>query len=494
MRRSSPRPPEHRRWPGWGILVLTAVVCGGADLALAGVSVTDLPEIGDSSGAFLSPIEEDKLGKEFLRSVRQQARLIEDPDVNAYLDSLGQRLAAASGDPSRTFTFFLVDDAAINAFAGPGGVIGVNTGLIDAAENESELAAVLAHEIAHVTQRHLIRAYEAQNRLSLPTTAAIIAAVLLGVATNADAGIAAVSAIQAGSLQYQINFTRDNEKEADRIGMQSMRSAGIDPFGMSSFFERLQRSTRLYGEGLPEFLSTHPVTTDRIAEAASRAQEIGHGGTRDSREFQLARARLAVLESRDPQTTLRYFQNRVKEQPDSAHDRYGLALALERSGDTDAARKIFEALRKSDPDRILYRTGLADLDLEHGQPDQALKLLDGTLALYPGDVTVSIHYAGALMRTGHAEQARKMLQHLLEKPRAQTPEIYALLARAAEAAGQRWQARQATAEMYFLNGQTKAAVQQLEQALEARDLDYYTRSALEARLKEFKDIAQSEKP
>lgn len=482
------RPRTRRLAPLLALLIGTAAPSIPAD-----VTVADLPEIGDSAGAFLSPSDEEKLGREFLRSVRQQARLIQDADINAYLDKLGQRLASATGDASRTFTFFLIDNPSINAFAGPGGVIGVHTGLIAAAENESELAGVLAHEIAHVTQRHLIRAYEAANRLSLPTTAAIIAAVLVGAAASPDAGIAAVSAIQAGSLQYQINFTRDNEKEADRIGVQFMRAAGVDPFGMPSFFERLQRSTRLYGQGLPEFLSTHPVTTDRIAESYNRAQDIGHKGARDSLEFQLIRARLAVLDSRNPQETLNYYRTRAKENPGSAHDRYGLALALERTGDTATARATLEALRKGDPDRILYRTGLADLDLDHGRPDDAVKLLEETLALYPGDVTVSIHYAEALMRTGRAEQARKLVAHLLEKPRAQTPEIYTLLARAAEAAGQRWQARQATAEMYFLNGQTDAAVGQLERALEIRDLDYYTRSSLEARLKELKDIAQSEK-
>jgi len=474
-------------------VLLASFLCGALNPAFADVSVNDLPEIGDSGGAVISPTEEQKLGKEFLRSVRQQAHLVDDVDINAYLDSLGQRLASAASDPAHTFTFFMVEDSSINAFAGPGGFIGVHTGLIDAAENESELAGVLSHEIAHVTQRHLIRAYEKANQMSLPTTAAIIAAVLLGVATKSDAGVAAVSAIQAGSLQYQINFTRDNEKEADRIGMQIMHSAGYDPFGMSSFFERLQRSTRLYGEGLPDFLSTHPVTTDRIAEAVSRAQELGHTGKRDALEFQLAKARLAVLESHEPQTTLRYFQDRVKDHPDSAYDQYGLALALERGGDVEGARKIYQTLRKNDPDRILYRTGLADLELDHGQPDQALALLESTLALYPGDVTVSKHYAGALMRTGHAEQARKLVAQVLENPRAQTPESYMLMARAAEAAGRRWEANQATAEMYFLNGQTKAAVQQLEQALQEKGLDYYSRSSLEARLTLFKEIAQSEK-
>ena len=460
--------------------------------ALGDNSKNNLPDIGDSAGVFLSPAEEQKFGQAFMRSVRQHARLIDDLDTRHYLESLGQRLAAGSKAPKRQYSFFMVDDASINAFAGPGGYIGVHTGLFMAAKNESELAGVLAHEIAHVTQRHLVRAYEASNRLGLPTAAAMIAAILLGAATDSDAGIAAAAAVQASSLQYQINFTRANEKEADRIGIQTLSRVQIDPFGMPDFFERLQRATRLYGERPPEFLSTHPVTANRIAETITRAEQVGHKGSRDSLDFQLIKARLDIFKSHNLTQKVSQYKALVKADKDSAAAHYGLALALDKVSQHTQAIQILQTLHRKNPDHILFRTTLAQLQLNSKQSKPALQLLSDTLKLYPRDITVSAHYARALLQNKQAKQARNVLLDVLQKPAAQQPGMYTLLARAASASGNDWQARQATAESYHLNGQTKAAAGQLEQALQSKTIDYHDRAALEARLKEFKVIVQEE--
>ncbi len=454
---------------------------------------SSLPDIGDSAGAFLSPAQEQKLGQAFMRSVRQQARLVDDLDVNNYLENLGQRLAAGSTAPNRQYQFFMVDDASINAFAGPGGYIGVHSGLLRAAKNESELAGVLAHEIAHVTQRHLVRAYEASNRLGLPTAAAMLAAVLLGAATNSDAGIAAAVAVQASSLQYQINFTRANEKEADRIGIQTLSRVQIDPFGMPDFFGRLQRATRLYGERPPEFLSTHPVTANRIAETQARAEQVGHKGSRDSLDFRLIKVRLDILNSHNPNQKISQYQAMIKADKDSAAARYGLALAFEKTNQLTQALQILQSLHRKNPDYILYRTTLAQLQLQKKQPKKALQLLSETLKLYPRDLTVTAHYARTLLHSNQATKARDVLLDLLQKPSAQQPATYKLLAKAASASGHDWQARQASAEAYYLNGQTSAAVEQLEQALKLKDINYHDRAAMEARLKEFKQFALEEK-
>lgn len=462
--------------------------------AIAGLSGQDLPDIGDSAGAFLSPAEEQQLGQEFMRNVRQQASLIEDLDITQYLENLGQRLAAGSSNPERHYRFFMLDDASINAFAGPGGFIGVHSGLFMAARDESELAGVLAHEIAHVTQRHLVRAYEASSRLGLPTAAAMLAAILLGAATQSDAGIAAAVAVQASSLQYQINFTRANEQEADRIGIHTLSRVQIDPFGMADFFGRLQRANRLYGERPPEFLSTHPVTANRIAETRARAEQVGHKGSRDSLDFQLIKVRLDILKSHNPVQKISQYKARIKADNSSAAARYGLALALEQSSQLDEAIKILQSLQRRNPDYILYRTTLARLQLKKKQPAKALRLLSETLKLYPRDLVVSAHYAHALLQSSQAEQARSVLLDLLKKPSAQQPATYRLLARAANASGHDWQARQASAESYYLNGQTSAAVEQLEQALRIKGIGYHDRAALEARLREFKQIALEEKP
>ncbi len=451
----------------------------------------DLPDIGDSSQSFISPVEEQKLGQAFMRSVRQQVTLVDDLETKNYLETLGRRLVSASDKPTGDFSFFLVDEPSINAFAGPGGHIGVHTGLMLAARNESELAGVLAHEIAHVTQRHLYRAYEAAERLSLPTIAATIAAVLLGAATDSSAGIAAVTAIQAGNIQHQLNFTRMHEKEADRVGISTLAKAKIDPFGMPGFFRRLQKSSRLYGDGAPEFLRTHPVTTDRIAETEARAEKTGHIGQHDSVDFQLIQTRLRVLASKTPAVTLKHYYQGYQSDPDSLVRQYGLVIAYEKANERNAAKSLAKQLHRKQPDRMLFRTTLARLYMDSGDDKQGLKLLSESLKLYGHTPYLSVHYANALLVANQPEKAKAVLNRLILEQSSQQPTVYRLLARAASASGHLWEARQSMAEAYFYDGQTNAAVQQLALALKNTGLTHYNRSRIEARLTELKKILAS---
>jgi predicted Zn-dependent protease len=455
------------------------------------VTGSDLPDFGDSSGSLISPTQEMALGEEFMRSVRAQATLVTDPDVEGYIQRLGQRLVFNSDAPNYPFSFFVVSDSSVNAFAGPGGYIGVHTGLILTAENESELAGVMAHEIAHVTQRHLLRAYEAANQMSLPTAAGMLAAILLGVAGSPDAGIAAISAVQGASIQRQLNFTRANEKEADRIGIQTLERSGIDPYGMPAFFERLQQTTRLYGSNIPEFLSTHPVTSDRIAEAMSRAESFGHGKEVDSADFRLIRARLAVLNADGAAVAVQQFQARVNKPDAGPADHYGLALAYWRSTDYAAAGKEMQALLKNDPDRKIYRTSMARLLLDSGQSDQALQLFSDTLKLYPGDLVVGQYYTSALIQTGQAAEARRQALDMLRSKAAQRPEIYELWAKAASVAGPAWETNVASAEAYSLYGNLHFAIDQLNKALQFKGLSDYEQARIEARLNEFKAMLKA---
>ena len=469
--------------------VLSGAIAYPPSYVSSQVTGNDLPDFGDSSGSLISPIQEMELGAAFMNSIRAQATLINDPQIDGYIRQLGSRLVANSDAPSYPFTFFVVKDPAVNAFAGPGGYIGIHTGLILTARNESELAGVLAHEIAHVTQRHLLRAYESANQMNLPTVAGMIAAILLGVATeNADAGIAGVSAIQAGNIQRQLNFTRANEKEADRIGIQTLARSEIDPYGMPSFFERLHQSTRLYGNNVPEFLSTHPVTTDRIAESMSRAEQYGHGKKLDSLEFQLIRVRLHVLDSKNPQTVLKDYQSRVDKASAGPADQYGLALAYWRTGADEKAQELLLQLMKNDPDRILYRNALAQLLLEGGQTEEALNLFEDTLSLYPGDLIVGQYYVTALIQAGQAKRARNHVQKMLRNKQARTAEIYKLWAKAASVSGPAWETNVASAEVYNLYGNPKLAIDQLKQALNHNGLSQYDQARIQARLKEFKQI------
>jgi beta-barrel assembly-enhancing protease len=466
-----------------------ALVALQAIPAHSDVTGNDLPDFGDSSGSLISPTQEMELGAEFMRSVRAQATLVTDPDIEGYITQLGDRLVASSDAPSYPFTFFVVDNSAINAFAGPGGYIGIHTGLILAAENESELAGVMAHEIAHVTQRHLLRAYESASQMSLPTAAGMLAAILLGVAgSNPEAGIAAMSAVQGANIQHQLNFTRANEMEADRIGIQTLAHSGIDPYGMPSFFERLQQSTRLYGNNYPDFLLTHPVTTDRIAEAMSRAESFGHSKEIDTLDFRLIRARLRVLQADNPQDALEYFKPLVTKSDAGPAEHYGLALAYWRNNDYAAAKKQLQALMNKDPDRKIYRSTMARLELDSGQTDQALKLYQDTLKLYPGDLVVGQYYTSALIQAGQAAEAREQALKMLRDKHARTPEIYELWAKAASVAGPAWETHVASAEAYYLYGNLRFAIDQLNKALQYKGLSDYEQARIEARLKEFKQM------
>ncbi|MCK5432233.1 MAG: M48 family metallopeptidase, partial [Gammaproteobacteria bacterium] len=257
------------------------------------VGSVDLPDIGDSSGSAISPEFERRLGKAFMRSVRQHAKIVNDPEVESYIESIGYKLAANSDNNTLAFTFFVVDSPDINAFAAPGGVIGINSGTILNSRNESELAGVMAHEISHVTQRHMARQFERAGQFSLPQTAALLGAILIGIA-NPEAGVAAMTIVTGASAQTQINFTRENEKEADSVGIQLLARSGYDPQGMPNFFERLHQKSEYYQGNAPEFLRSHPLTTSRIAESKARASKYKPVNYVNTASYELVRAKIEV--------------------------------------------------------------------------------------------------------------------------------------------------------------------------------------------------------
>jgi predicted Zn-dependent protease len=453
---------------------------------------SDLPSIGDSSSSAISPEQQKQLGAEMMRQLRQSGIVLEDTEITSYLNALGQRLASNSDSGGQQFTFFVVNDPAINAFAGPGGYIGVNSGLILASENESELAGVLAHEISHVTQHHLARAFEAQQGLSLPSMAAMLAAILIGT-QSPDAGMAAISAVAAGSAQYQINFTRENEKEADRFGIQTLAKSGYDPYGMPRFFERLQKNSRLYGSHQPAFLMTHPVTTDRIAEATSRAESFSGRKTEDSLDFQLIRAKLRVMGYSDPKQVFEDFQRYMDKSGNAEpYKQYEYALLLSAVGKTSEAARLLEKLHHNDPDRIAYRLALANVYERGGNYSQALKIYKDSLDLYPGNLTFLLPYASALIVANEAQRAYKLASDI-RKDQYSNPLVYKLLARAAEATKRNVEMHEAMSQFYYLNGFTRDAIQQLELASHEPGLSDYDSARIEARQKELEAIFEEEK-
>lgn len=454
------------------------------------IAKIELPDMGDSSGTLLSPMEEKELGEAFFRSLHSQININQDAEIQQYIQTIGEKLAAHGDMPGNPFHFFVVMENDINAFAGPGGYIGVNSGLILITEAESELASVMAHEIAHVTQRHLYRAAEAAGRLSVPTMAATLAAILLG--TQAPAlGQAAIMAIQAGSVQFQINFTRENEEEADRVGMQTLAGSHYDPRSMPTFFERLQQSSRYYGQNIPEFLRTHPVTASRISDTRGRAETYPYKQYTDSLGYQLTKAKIRVLTGNNSADVLKYFQSRLDqgtlEQRTVA--RYGMGLIALNSQKFKDAESIFRALTEEYPDQAQYRTALARTALESRDYTTALARYKKLVDQFPNNEAIKLEYISSLLKAGYPEQARNNLLWLTHKTQ-QLPVYWQLLAQAYSNLKQPAESHRYLAEYYYAIGQTKDAILQIRLAQKSRGLNFQLSSILAERLDFF--LAQEE--
>jgi len=461
-----------------------------ADPPFAVGAIPDLPDFGDSAGAAISPAQERRLGQAFMRHVRSSEKVVDDPLLAEYVQSLGRRLAAQSA-AGTSFRFFLVDDPSINAFAGPGGYIGIHAGLVLTTETESELAAVVAHEIAHVTQRHLARTFEAASSLSIPQAAVLLAAVALGAALGGDAGLAAALGGQAALLQQRINFTRENEQEADRVGMQILAKGDFDPRAMPSFFERMGRSGQAYATQLPEFLRTHPVTTSRIADAQGRAEGFPYRQRADSLGYQLTRAALRAQAARSAQDAAAAFQGNLRDgrHGSAAAERYGYALALMRARDYQRARTELDRLLEASPNQPEYVVQSARLHAAMGEAGRGLAELDRAHRTNPKSYALAIELAEASLVAGEPDRALRVLQPLL-KSHPDQPRVMELTARASANAGKRAEGYRYQAEYYYLTGAVDAAVQQLELALRDPALDYYQGSIVEARLREVRAEAE----
>ncbi len=461
--------------------------------ALPAVEVSSLPDMGDASTSVLTPEKEQRIGKAMWRQLRQAGKIIDAPELAGYVRSLGYRLLAASEYGPREFTFFLVDAPSINAFAMPGGYIGIHAGLITATQNEDELAAVVAHEIAHVTQNHLARGYQKANRMNLPMTAAMIAAILLG-AQNPELAEATIAATTAGAAQMQLDFTRAHEKEADRLGIDTLAAAGYDPHSMAGFFQKLQEKSRYYGSGVPEFLRTHPVNESRIADAEGRARTLPDAASSPTLGYWTAKARLEVHLAKDPAELARRLRSRLDagRSTNRPADRFTLALALVKSGKVEEARPILKRFLVEAPERIAYRTALARLELGAGRPEPALRLLRAGLELYPDNPELLLALGETHLRSGAPEKASDGLERAIRIGLDTPPEAYKLLSRAEAALGHEANSRLALGEYYFRIGETHSAIDQLSAAQDYAKDDFYIASRIEARLEQFKREAELE--
>ncbi|MBL1319997.1 MAG: M48 family metallopeptidase [Methylophaga sp.] len=457
----------------------------------------DLPEIGDSAGSIISPQEEYQIGQSFFWRLQQSIDLIDDPEVNSYLRSVGARLVANSDAPHLPFTFFIVPNPTVNAFAAPGGFIGIHSGLVLTSQTEDEMASVLAHEIAHITQRHLLRSFEKSKQVNLATTVGLIAALLLGIA-DPGAGAAGLMAVQAGGVQAQINFTRAHESEADNLGMQTLVRSGFDAQAMPVFFERLQQTSRFYGGSgaVPEFLRTHPVTTSRIADARGRAVTYPlKRQLSDTLQFYLVREKLRVMAATNLTELTQYYANALKDgnNLNEAATRYGYSLALEAKGEHTRARKELQILIDNDRDRLSYQLALADIEIAVGRYSAALKIYHDSQRLYPDDYALTLKQVTALLQVSMPEQATKLLLRQLELG-APSLQLYKLLAQAKDDLGEKSQAHSWLAEYYYSSGQLEQAADQLRLAAGFAKNDEFQLAKINSKLRKVEvSLAQMEK-
>ncbi len=450
-------------------------------------NAVNLPDLGDASIAVISPAEERRIGEDFMRRARRSLAFMDDPMLSEYIQLLGSRLVAAADTKSRDFRFFLIKDPTINAFAVPGGFIGVHTGLILAATSESELASVLAHETAHITQRHIPRLVAEQERASIPALAALVASILLAASgkSGAEAGIVAS---QAALAQQGINFTRSFEEEADRIGMTVLAQSGFDPHGMPAFFERMQSQNRINETSLPEFLRTHPVTTNRIADARNRAAQLPARPRPDSSEFHHARARIRALVASDPHEAVREFRENILQgrYRDTNAEHYGLAVSLLRAKETESARAEVKQLITRQPSRLSYKMLQAEIELAGGRESEGLALYRAALREYPGNTAILRAYAAALLRAGKPKDAYALLKAPIRRL-PEDPALYRMYGQAAGEIGERVEAHRALAEYHYRSGNPGMAIQQLEIAKRSAGEDFYLLSSIEARIAAIKD-------
>ncbi|RFF30065.1 M48 family metalloprotease [Wenzhouxiangella sediminis] len=470
--------------------LLVAFIVAVATTAGADDSVR-LPDLGGTSTRILSPQEAESFPHEFEQYMRSHELLVEDPLIRDYFSDMGFRLVSYSDKSDDPFHFFVLRDPSINAFAAPAGVIALNSGLILAAHDESEVAGVVAHEIAHVTQDHLARGLENQQEVSLPTMLAALGLAIAAGAAGAE-GDAAQAILMGGmslAQQFQINHTRQSEAEADRIGIALLARGGYDAHGMTRFFERLNQITRVMGEGPPELLRTHPLTINRIAEARTRAEQLEGSVTRDGTDFHYVQARLRAMltDSADAEAWFRARIEQASKRPEAAM-RYGLAMTLLSDRRLDDARGQVEWLLDRDPDRQLYQLLEAELLVAEGRVAESLDILESLYLQYPGNRLVTTQYTRTLMHERDAERAERAAEILRSYLRDYPDDVNMteLYARAADRAGDEIRAAEALAESYYMRGGIQEAIVQLERINEREDLDYYQRSRVTARLNQLR--------
>lgn len=472
-----------------GTVITTFTIQGGAE---------GLPELGDSSDAVVTAPQERAIGKRIMIEIRGDNAFVDDPELVDYINSLGNKLVAgsrgATNDNRRDFEFFLLNDDSINAFALLGGFVGVHSGLVLTTTNESELTGVIGHEIAHVLQRHQSRGADEQRKNAPMSLLGLAAAILAARSNSPSSGQAVEAAIvtsQALAYQNQLNYTRDYEREADRLGLQIMQRAGFDPSGMPSFFERMLRANRHNDGKTPGYLRTHPLTTERIADMQDRVQQMGVEGKRsvpDSIEYRLAFAKLRAI-SLGGTEAVSYFRHAIAERTilRNRADVYGLALALYRARDFAAAEREVNTLRDTGFKHAWVENLAAQIQAGQRKWTNALALYKNAMKTFPSQRALVHGYIDTLYESGKLDEALDTANEEL-KTTQDDPQLYELTAKIYERKGKKLAQYRAIGEAYYRRDNLQGAIEQYTMAVKARDGDFYESSSAESRLRELKSL------
>lgn len=444
---------------------------------------SSLPDLGDPAQEALSTAQEKRIAEEIMRELRfREPSYLDDPEVEEYLAALGRSLTSTSAVQGQNYQFFVLRDATINAFAMPGGVIGLHTGLIVTAESESELASVMAHEIGHVEQHHIARMLSRQGNSTALLLASMLVAVLAGRSSGHAAG-AVLASGQAAAIQSQLAYSRDYEREADRVGLQILAAAGFDPKGMPDFFERMYRQTRGMDNNAPAYLRTHPLTQDRISDIGARVGQQRLHPHVSSIDFGLVRAKLEVAHLGAAAAIARFQARPAVTRQEQTVRWYGLARAYLADNKPEQARQAVEELTRLKPGSAMLAHLVADLARAQGRFAEAARSCHDAKAAYPARRSLLYCEADAWLAAGKPEETLKAVDLFLRAP-SNDYRLYVLQAKANTALGRTTQAHRAQAEVYLLQGDLSAALDQLQLAQRAGGGDYMEQAALDARVRE----------
>jgi beta-barrel assembly-enhancing protease len=451
----------------------------------------NLPSLGDSSSSIVSAQEEYSTGQNWLRAFRRQAPVSTDPLLYSYVDNLVRNLAFHSPLKEKYFSLVIVDSKDFNAFAVPGNVIGINTGLFHYANTEDEIASVIAHELAHLSQRHYARSLNQQKTQGMVTLAALLGSLLIMAAGDAESGMAAMTATQAAAIDNRLKYSRTQEEEADRIGMQTLANADMNPESIAHMFQHMLVKTR-YRTDIREFdfLLTHPLADSRVSNALNQARQYPKRNDKDSFDFHLMKARAHFLASKNLPQTIEFFRNETPVAKFPAASQYGLALALLASGELKESETIINSLYQSNPHQTSFVIAKADLYIQQKHPDKAANLLKEEMAFSPDNYPLSMKAANFYLHNNQPDQAVKILRSLVASGKPDTPDVWYLLAEVEGLAGNIADVHLARAEYFVRLGGLTQAQRHLYLALPLLEGNLQAKSRAQLRINDIEKLKQ----